>query len=114
MVCKVSDTLWQACRVECVEKQLEAVPFPQRVDLRDDLDRFIWIESPNSSDGGTRLINISFHSPSVEPGHTPYVRDTEDLKRFYAWFDGVFGFLAKAGVEPASTDEVLAAAEAAR
>lgn len=65
-------------------------------------------------DGGTRLFSISFHSPSVEPGHTPYVRDTSDLKRFYAWFDGVFGFLAKAGVEPASIEEVLAAAEAAR
>ena len=64
--------------------------------------------------GGTRLFSISFHSPSVEPGHTPYVRDAGDLKRFYAWFDGVFGFLAKAGVEPASIEEVLAAAEAAR
>ena len=65
-------------------------------------------------DGGTRLISISFHSPSVEPGHTPYVRDAADLKRFYAWFDGVFGFLARAGVTPASLDEVLAAAESAR
>ena len=65
-------------------------------------------------DGGTRLINISFHSPSVEPGHTPYVRDMSDLKRFYAWFDGVFGFLARAGVEPASIAEVLAAAEGPR
>jgi hypothetical protein len=65
-------------------------------------------------DGGTRLFNISFHSPSVEPGHTPYVRDEGDLARFYAWFDGVFGFLARAGVEPATIEEVLAAAEAAR
>ena len=65
-------------------------------------------------DGGTRLISISFHSPSVEPGHTPYVRDASDLKRFYAWFDGVFGFLARAGVEPASIAEVLAAAEGSR
>lgn len=65
-------------------------------------------------DGGTRLFNISFHSPSVEPGHTPYVRDASDLKRFYAWFDGVFGFLARAGVKPASIEEVLAAAEASR
>jgi hypothetical protein len=65
-------------------------------------------------DGGTRLISISFHSPSVEPGHTPYVRDAGDLRRFYAWFDGVFGFLAKAGVAPASVEEVLAAAESSR
>lgn len=65
-------------------------------------------------DSGTRLFSISFHSPSVEPGHTPYVRDAGDLRRFYAWFDGVLGFLARAGVEPASVEEVLAAAEAAR
>lgn len=65
-------------------------------------------------DNGTRLFSISFHSPSVEPGHTPYVRDATDLKRFYAWFDGVLGFLARQGVEPASVEEVLAAAEAAR
>lgn len=65
-------------------------------------------------EGGTRLFSISFHSPSVEPGHTPYVRDASDLKRFYAWFDGVFGFLARAGVEPASVEEVLAAAEGSR
>ncbi len=65
-------------------------------------------------DDGTRLFSISFHSPSVEPGHTPYVRDAADLKRFYAWFDGVLNFLAKAGVAPASVEEVLAAAEAAR
>jgi hypothetical protein len=63
---------------------------------------------------GTRLISISFHSPSVEPGHTPYVRDAADLRRFYAWFDGVFGFLAREGVEPASLEEVLAAAQGAR
>jgi len=65
-------------------------------------------------DQGTRLFSISFHSPSVEPGHTPYVRDAGDLQRFYAWFDGVLGFLAKAGVEPAGVEEVLAAADAAR
>lgn len=65
-------------------------------------------------DDGMRLLSISFHSPSVEPGHTPYVRDAADLRRFYAWFDGVLNFLAKSGVEPASVEEVLAAAEAAR
>lgn len=65
-------------------------------------------------DNGTRLFSISFHSPSVEPGHTPYVRDAQDLARFYAWFDGVLGFLAKNGVEPVSVAEVLAAAESAR
>lgn len=65
-------------------------------------------------DGGVRLFSISFHSPSVEPGHTPYVRDAADLRAFYAWFDGVFDCLAKAGVTPVDVPEVLAAAEATR
>lgn len=62
-------------------------------------------------DSDMQLFSISFHSPSVEPGHTPYVRDSADLKRFYAWLDGVFNFLAKAGVTPATVDDVLDAAE---
>jgi hypothetical protein len=63
---------------------------------------------------GTRLFSIAFHSPSVEPGHTPFVRDSRDLATFYAWLDGVFDFFAREGVKPATTHEVLAAAEAAR
>ncbi len=65
-------------------------------------------------DSGTRLFSISFHSPSVEPGHTPYVRDAADLRAFYAWFDGVFECLAKAGVTPVDVPEVLAAAGGTR
>lgn len=59
---------------------------------------------------GTQLITISFHSPSVEPGHTPYVRTSEDLDMFYAWWDGLFAFFERADVRPASIEEVLAAA----
>lgn len=59
---------------------------------------------------GTRLFSISFHSPSVEPGHTPFVRDEADLKQLYAWFDGVFDYFARVGVEPATVEDVLGAA----
>lgn len=31
---------------------------------------------------GIRTFTLSFHSPSVEPGHTPYVRSKDDLTRF--------------------------------
>ena len=61
-----------------------------------------------------RLFSISFHSPSVEPGHTPYVRDAADLKIFYRWWDGVLNHLDRYGVKPVSIEEVLAAAERAR
>jgi hypothetical protein len=63
-------------------------------------------------DDGLRLFSISFHSPSVEPGHTPYVRDEADLDLFYRWWDGMFDLFARRGVEPASLDEILAAARA--
>lgn len=63
---------------------------------------------------GTRVFSIAFHSPSVEPGHTPFVRDAADLRTFYAWLDGVFDFFAREGVQPATTHDVLAAAERAR
>lgn len=65
-------------------------------------------------DDHVRLFSISFHSPSVEPGHTPYVRDQADLARFYAWWDGVFDHFARRGVAPAGYDEILAAARATR
>jgi hypothetical protein len=31
---------------------------------------------------GTRVFLLSFHSPSLEPGHTPYVRSQSDVNRF--------------------------------
>ena len=36
---------------------------------------------------GTRTFTLSFHSPSVEPGHTPYVRTESDLASFIDWID---------------------------
>lgn len=63
---------------------------------------------------GVQLLSISFHSPSVEPGHTPYVRTGDDLKAFHAWWDGLFDYLDGEGVRPASMSEIVAAAEASR
>ncbi|HEX8525695.1 polysaccharide deacetylase family protein [Allosphingosinicella sp.] len=62
---------------------------------------------------GTRLLSLSWHSPSVEPGHTPYVRDSADLALFYRWWDGIFDLFARRGVHPASTEEILEACRAA-
>jgi hypothetical protein len=33
---------------------------------------------------GLRDFSLTFHSPSLDPGHTPYVRTTTDLDRFLA------------------------------
>lgn len=65
-------------------------------------------------DIGIRLLSMSFHSPSLGIGHTPYVRTPEDLKAFYGWFDRVFSHCAKRGVTPANVDQILAACDATR
>jgi len=58
---------------------------------------------------GLRLLNFSFHSPSVAPGHTPYVRDAADLAAFHQWWDRVLADLERRGVAPVSLDEIIAA-----
>lgn len=58
---------------------------------------------------GVRLLMFSFHSPTLAPGNTPYVRDEADLAAFYGWWDAVLDHLAKRGVMPAGQGDVLAA-----
>ena len=42
--------------------------------------------------GGLRTLTFSFHSPSVEPGHTPYVRSQADLGKFLQSIEQYFEF----------------------
>ena len=57
---------------------------------------------------GVRLLTFSFHSPTLEPGHTPYVRDARDRAMFDRWWDKVFERLARHGVTATTITEVLA------
>ncbi|WP_242095781.1 WalW protein [Sphingomonas sp. CROZ-RG-20F-R02-07] len=59
---------------------------------------------------GVRLLTLSFHSPSLAPGHTPYVRDAADLAAFHRWWDAMFAQLDRLGVRDASLAEIVAAA----
>lgn len=59
---------------------------------------------------GLRVLNFAFHSPSLEPGHTPYVRDAADLAAFHRWWDEVLALLGRLGVRNASLGELLDAA----
>lgn len=61
-------------------------------------------------DEGHFLFSLSFHTPTVVPGHTPYVRDAEDLRRFWSWWDGVFALFAQHGVTPVRSGEIYEAA----
>lgn len=62
-------------------------------------------------DQNVRLFNMSFHSPSLAVGHTPYVRDEGDLAAFYRWFDTVFDHCARRGIIGATIAEIVAAAD---
>jgi hypothetical protein len=59
---------------------------------------------------GERLLLFSFHSPTLAPGHTPYVRDAADLARFWSWWSDMFAHLRQLGITPTTLDEVAAAA----
>jgi hypothetical protein len=57
------------------------------------------------------VLNFSFHSPSLQPGNTPYVRSAVDLDLFYRWWDVVLDHLARRGVEATTAAEIVAMAE---
>ena len=55
-------------------------------------------------DDGVRVFVFSFHSPSVMPGGTPYVRSSDDLERFLGkcrrYFEFFFGRLQGRAMTP--------------
>jgi len=58
-------------------------------------------------DEGLPVIVLSFHSPSLCPGHTPYVRSEADLDVMYDWWRQVFELLTARGVKPGSVKSVM-------
>jgi hypothetical protein len=44
---------------------------------------------------GARVFTLSYHSPSLAPGHTPYVRDEAGLEVFLCCIDTVLGFFSR-------------------
>jgi hypothetical protein len=60
------------------------------------------------------LFSLSFHSPSLVPGHTPYVRSQADLKIFWQWWDGVTNEFAKRGIKSIGAKDLLTAFAAAK
>ncbi len=63
---------------------------------------------------GIQMLNFAMHSPSLSPGHSPYVRNSADLNAFYRWWEDMFGFLAQNNVRPIAADAIIAAAWATR
>lgn len=56
---------------------------------------------------GHRVFSFTYHSPSLAPGNTPYVRDSRDLDAFLANIDRYLEyFLGKLGGRPTTPDEL--------
>ncbi|TMM49007.1 polysaccharide deacetylase family protein [Qipengyuania marisflavi] len=52
------------------------------------------------------VLILSFHSPSLAPGYTPYVSDAADVEALYDWLGSVLAYLGKRGVRPTSVREI--------
>ena len=102
--------LWRAPRLRGLLAKLgmlERIPLTPEGVAADEALKAIDI----AIDEGLPLLVFSFHSPSLRPGHTPYVRDEDDLDRFYAWWRASFDYLAKRGVRATCVREIIAATE---
>ncbi|MFN7159472.1 MAG: polysaccharide deacetylase family protein, partial [Erythrobacter cryptus] len=58
---------------------------------------------------GLPVLVLSFHSPTLAPGHTPYAPTPEAVEQLYAWFAEVYAALAERGVKSCTVAEVIAA-----
>ncbi len=57
-------------------------------------------------DDGLPLLVFSFHSPSLAPGNTPYVRSEADVEALYDWWRRVYAYLAMRNVAPTSIADI--------
>lgn len=60
-------------------------------------------------DDDVPVLSFSFHSPTLEAGHTPYTRSSGDIDQFYRWWDVVLAHLAKRNVTPISQHALIGA-----
>lgn len=58
-------------------------------------------------DEAVPVLVFSFHSPSLAPGFTPYVRSEDDLDAFYDWWRRIFVYLGRRGVRPTTAAEIV-------
>tara|TARA_R100001244_G_scaffold20643_11_gene21770 strand:+ start:8623 stop:9648 length:1026 start_codon:yes stop_codon:yes gene_type:complete len=89
-------------------KMLERIPLtPEGISARETKEAI-----DVALDDDLQLLVFSFHSPSLSPGHTPYVRTEDDLDGFYDWWREVLDHLEMRKVKPVNMDELMTAATA--
>lgn len=64
-------------------------------------------------DEGLPVLVFSFHSPSLAPGYTPYVRNEGDLDGLYDWWRAAFAYLRQRAIAPTTINELKHAVELA-
>jgi hypothetical protein len=101
-------TLWRVPRLRGALARiglLERIPLtPEGVTIEEAL-RGIDI----AIDAGLPVLVFSFHSPSLAPGYTPYVRSEGDLDALYDWWRTVFAYLKQRGIAPTRVSELIEA-----
>jgi len=60
-----------------------------------------------SIDAGLPVLVLSFHSPTLAPGHTPYAPTEAQVEALYAWFETVYAHLAARGVRSCTVAEII-------
>lgn len=58
-------------------------------------------------DDGLPLLVLSFHSPSLRPGDTPYVRSESELDDLYDWWRRIIAYLTLRGIRPTTVREIM-------
>lgn len=59
---------------------------------------------------GLPLLVLSFHSPSLAAGHTPYAKTQAEVEALYAWFETVHADLTRRAILPVTVAEIISAA----
>jgi hypothetical protein len=87
-------------------KMLERIPLtPEGISARETKEAI-----DVALDDDLQLLVFSFHSPSLSPGHTPYVQTGDDLDGFYDWWRQVLEHLETRNVKPVNIRQLMTAA----
>jgi hypothetical protein len=62
-------------------------------------------------DDGLPILVFSFHSPSLRPGNTPYIKTEEELDDFYDWWRRILTYLEMRNIRPTTVGEIIGAVE---
>ena len=90
-------------------KMLERIPLtPEGISARETKEAI-----DVALDDDLRLLVFSFHSPSLSPGHTPYVQTQQELDGFYDWWREILEHLDSRNVKPVGIDDLLQTAKGA-